>query len=119
MSIRVGGFRWRRDGGVVPAPRGLVVGALVGAPGSTARGRDERGRSVPARVARRVQLHLPGLRTRLQAQIVAAEPPEVGVREGAPVPVPLLRVPGQAKDAHSPPHGEDASRSDYEAGTVH
>jgi len=37
-----------------------------------------------------------------------AQSPEVGVRQGAAVPVPVLRLPGQAEDAHWPAHGAHA-----------
>lgn len=89
------------------------MGAVVGAPGAALR--PARGAARAAAGARRAQLLVPRLRPPLQAQVVAAEPPEVGVRQGAPVPVPLLRVPRQAEDAHRAPHGTDASRSAHEA----
>lgn len=102
---------------VVLAHRGAVVGPVVGAAGAAAGGRHARGGARAAR-ARRAQLQLPRLRPRLQAQVVAAQPPEVGVRQGAPVPVPLLRLQGQAEDAHRPPHGADAPGGAHEARTV-
>lgn len=85
---------------------------MVGAPGAALRAARGGG-------ARRAQLHVPRLRPRLQAQVLAAEPPEVGVRQGAPVPVPLLRVPRQAEDAHRAPHGADAPGGAHEARAVH
>lgn len=108
----------RRRGVVVPAAGRAVVGAVVGAAGAAAGGRHPRGALAAAR-ARRAQLHVPRLRPRLQAQVVAAQPPEVGVRQGAAVPVPLLRVPRQAEDAHRAPHGAHASRGAHEARALH
>lgn len=78
---------------------------MVGATGAAGRA---------ARPAR-AQLLVPGLRPRVQAQVVAAQPPEVGVRQGAAVPVPVLRVPRQAEDAHRAPHGTYAPRGADEA----
>lgn len=95
------------------------MGAVVGAPGAAAGGRHARGGARAAAGARRAQLHVPRLRPRVQAQVVAAQPPEVGVRQGAAVPVPLLRVPRQAEDAHRAPHGADAPRGAHEARAVH
>lgn len=92
------------------------MGPVVGAARAAAGGRHAR---AGAARARRAQLHLPRLRPRLQAQVVAAQPPEVGVRQGAAVPVPLLRVPRQAEDAHSAPHGAHAPRGAHEARAVH
>lgn len=40
----------------------------------------------------------------LQAQELTTQPPEVGMREGATVPVPLLQLPSQAEDACSTAH---------------
>lgn len=94
------------------------MGPVVGAAGAAAGGRHARGRAAGAR-ARRAQLQLPRLRPRLQAQVVAAQPPEVGVRQGAAVPVPVLRVPRQAEDAHRAPHGADAPRGAPQARAVH
>lgn len=56
------------------------------------------------------RLHLPGtrLRTRLQAEVVAAQPSEVGMRQGSAVPVPVLCLPSQAENAHRPAHGAHA-----------
>lgn len=48
------------------------------------------------------------LRAHLQAEKFAQESSEMGVRQRAPIPVPLLHIQGQAKDAHGPTHGEDA-----------
>lgn len=62
---------------------------------------------------------MPRLRPRVQTEVLAAQPPEVGVRQGAAVPVPLLRVPCQAEDAHRPPHGAHAPRGAHEARAVH
>lgn len=91
------------------------MGAVVGAPGAAAGGRAARA----AAGARRARLHLPRLRPRLQAQVLAAQPPEVGVRQGAAVPVPLLRLPRQAEDAHRAPHGAHAPRGAPQARAVH
>lgn len=93
------------------------MGAVVGAPGAALR-RHARGRARAAAAARRAQLQLPRLRPPLQAQVVAAQPPEVGVRQGTAVPVPLLRVPRQAEDAHRAPHGAHAPRSAPQARAV-
>lgn len=93
------------------------MGPVVGAARAALR---RRARAAAAgRRAGRAQLHVPRLRPRLQAQVVAAQPPEVGVRQGAAVPVPLLRVPRQAEDAHRAPHGAHAPRGAHEAGAVH
>lgn len=114
-------WRWRRRGGsrgrVVHAHRRAVVGAVVGSARVAARV----GHARPSAAAggRRARLLVPRLRPRLQAQVLAQEPPEVGVRQGAPVPVPLLRVPRQAKDAHRAPHGAHAPRAAPQAGTLH
>lgn len=91
------------------------MGAVVGAPGAAAGGGHARG---AAARARRARLHLPRLRPRLQAQVLAPQPPEVGVRQGAPVPVPLLRLPRQAEDAHRAPHGAHAPRGAGQARAV-
>ena len=61
-------------------------------------------------------LQLSGLRSRLQAEEQPAQPPEVGVRQGAAVPVSPLRLPSQAEDAHRPAHGAHAQREDLQAG---
>lgn len=95
------------------------MGAVVGAPGAAAGGGHARGGARAAARARRARLHVPRLRPRVQAQVLAAQPPEVGVRQGAAVPVPLLRVPRQAEDAHRAPHGAHAPRGAHEARAVH
>lgn len=41
------------------------------------------------------------------------------MRQRTAVPMPVLRVPRQAKDAHRSPHGEDAPGGAHEARTVH
>lgn len=61
-------------------------------------------------------VQLSGLRQGLQAEEQPEEPPEVGVRQGAPVPVSPLRVQGEAEDAHRAAHGTDAQREDLQAG---
>lgn len=94
------------------------MGPVVGAPGAAAGRQHARQRARAAR-ARRAQLQLPRLRPHVQAQVLAAQPPEVGMRQRAPIPVSLLRVPRQAEDAHRPPHGEDAPRGAHEARAVH
>lgn len=110
--------RLRRAGGrVVHAHRRAVVGAVVGAAGAAAG--ERAARAAAAARARRALLHVPRLRPRLQAQVLAAQPPEVGVRQGAAVPVPLLRVPRQAEDAHRAPHGAHAPRAAPQAGPLH
>lgn len=91
------------------------MGPVVGAAGAAAGG----GAAAAAAGARRAQLHVPRLRARVQAEVVAAQPPEVGVRQGAAVPVPVLRVPRQAEDAHRAAHGAHAPRGAHEAGPVH
>jgi hypothetical protein len=65
------------------------------------------------------RVRLPGLRQDLQAQEQPEEPPEVGVRQGAPVPVSLLLLSGQAEDARRPAHraraqGQDQDRAQVE-----
>lgn len=95
------------------------MGAVVGAPGAAARGQHARERRAAGAGARRAGLLVPRLRPRVQAQVVAAQPPEVGVRQGAAVPVPLLRVPRQAEDAHRAPHGAHAPRGARQARPVH
>lgn len=40
----------------------------------------------------------------------------MGVRQGATVPVPSLRVQGEAEDAHRATHGTDAQREDLQTG---
>lgn len=68
------------------------MGPVVGAPGAAA-GRWHEGLcALAAARAGRAQLQLPRLRQDVQTQVVAAEPSEVGVRQRAPVPVPVLRV---------------------------
>lgn len=95
------------------------MGPVVGAAGAAAGGRNAgHGACVTPR-PRRAQLQLPRLRPHVQAQVFTPQPPEVGVRQGAPVSVPLLRVPRQAEDAHSSPHGKDAPRGPHEARAVH
>jgi hypothetical protein len=54
-------------------------------------------------------------RTPRVSQEQPEEPPEVGVRQGAPVPVSPLRLPGQAEDAHCPSHGAHAQGEDIQA----
>ncbi|KAH0553745.1 uncharacterized protein LOC123262922 [Cotesia glomerata] len=61
-------------------------------------------------------VQLSGLRARLQAEEQPEEPPEVGVRKGASVPVSPLRLPRQAEDAHREAHGADAQGEDLQAG---
>lgn len=52
----------------------------------------------------------------LQAQELTTQPPEVGVREGATVPVPLLQLPSEAEDACSSAHWAYASRKTWHLG---
>lgn len=104
-----------RRGRVVHAHRRAELGAVVGAAGAAAGGGAARGRGVRAARRRRARLLVRRLRPRVQAQVVAAQPPEVGVRQGAAVPVPLLRVPRQAEDAHRAPHGAHAPRAARQA----
>lgn len=87
------------------AHRWADVGAVVGTPRAARDGDAAWGR-----------LPLPGwvrllrLRPCLQAQVLAEESPEVGVRQGAAVSMPALRLPRKAEDAHCPPHGAHAPR---------
>lgn len=53
-------------------------------------------------------LQLSGLRQGLQAEEQPEEPPEVGVRQGASVPVSPLRLQGEAEDAHRAAYGANA-----------
>lgn len=90
------------------------MGPVVGAAGPAPSRRHEGHGALPAPLARGAELQLPRLRTDVQAEVLPAQPSEVGVRQRAPVPVPVLRVPRQAKDAYRTPYGEDASRSTHE-----
>lgn len=63
---------------------------------------------------------VPRLRAPLQAEEFAAQPPEVGVRQGAAVPVPVLQLQGQAEDARGQAHRAHASReADQHGGDVY
>lgn len=63
---------------------------------------------------------VPRLRTPLQAEEFAAQPPEVGVRQGSAVPVPVLQLPSQAEDARGQAHRAYAPReADQHGGDVH
>lgn len=92
------------------------MGAVVGAPGVAAGGRGGGGGGA-ADPGPRVRVS--GLRPPVQAQVFVAQPPEVGVWQGASVPVPLLRLPRQAEDAHRSSHGENAPRPASQTGSVH
>lgn len=111
-------MRRRGAGGrVVHAHRRPVVGAVVGAPGVAAG--ERHACAAAAARARGALLLVSRLRPRLQAQVFAEEPPEMGVRQGAAVPVPVLRLPRQAEDAHRAPHGAHAPRTSSQARTLH
>lgn len=115
--MRVFRGKLRRGGRIVHPHRGTLVGAVVGETGAAAGGRHEAACARPR--ARRAQFRVSRLRQAVQAQVVAEEPPKVGMRQGAPVPVSVLRVPRQAEDAHRATHGAHAPRSPHEAGPVH
>lgn len=61
-------------------------------------------------------LQLSGLRQGLQAQEQPAQSSEMGVRQGAAVPVSALRLSGKAEDAHRAAHGAHAQGEDLQAG---
>lgn len=76
------------DGAEPPVRRGALLPDAGQHPGS---GEPQGGR-------------VPQVRPLLQAQELPPQPPEMGVRQGPPVPVPLLQLPRQAEDARRPPH---------------
>lgn len=61
-------------------------------------------------------VQLSGVRQGVQAEEQPEEPSEVGMRQGATVPVSPLRLQGEAEDAHRAAHGTDAQREDLQAG---
>jgi hypothetical protein len=56
------------------------------------------------------------VRPTLQTEKLPSEPSEMGVREGAPVPMPVLQLQGQTEDARRPSHREDAQGKARHAG---